>query len=113
MLIADPDSIIDPNQHRAYRVPGFLSSRPNWLPPPLHPQAGVAPPPGSRGGDTLDCGRGGVGEPIRMKGQTLWYSTLSSNFINRSLQNYKSSSTVPVIDDNNWVLKHYDCIFLK
>ncbi len=26
-----------------YVVPGFLSSRPNWLPPPPHPQACVAP----------------------------------------------------------------------
>ncbi len=28
--------------HRVYRVPGFLSSRPNWVPPT--PQASVAPP---------------------------------------------------------------------
>jgi hypothetical protein len=26
-------------------MPGFLSSRPNWLPPPPHPQASVAPLP--------------------------------------------------------------------
>jgi hypothetical protein len=33
------------------RVPGFLSSRPNWLPPSRHPQRSVAPPPfGSKGG---------------------------------------------------------------
>jgi hypothetical protein len=39
------------------RVPGFLSSRPNWLsPPPPHPQASFAPPP-----HTLACGRGGWG----------------------------------------------------
>ncbi len=24
-------------------MPGFLSSQPNWLPPPPHPQASVAP----------------------------------------------------------------------
>ncbi len=37
--------------HRVYRVPGFLSSRPNCLSPPPHPQASVARPPfGSRGG---------------------------------------------------------------
>ncbi len=34
----EPQSIV-------YRVPGFLSSRPNWLSPPSHPQASVAPPP--------------------------------------------------------------------
>jgi hypothetical protein len=28
-----------------YRVPGFLSIHPNWLPPLPHPQASVAPPP--------------------------------------------------------------------
>jgi hypothetical protein len=56
-------------------VPGFLSSRPNWLPPPPHPQAIAAIPPfGFRRGDTLACGRG---EPIRTKGQTLWYSRYS------------------------------------
>ncbi len=30
--------------HRVDRVPGFLSSRPNWIPPPPHSQASVAPP---------------------------------------------------------------------
>jgi hypothetical protein len=30
-------------KHRVDRVLGFLSGRPNWLPPPLHPQASVAP----------------------------------------------------------------------
>ncbi len=31
------------NCHKVYRVPGFLSSLQNWLPPPPHPQASVAP----------------------------------------------------------------------
>ncbi len=31
--------------HRVYSVPGFLYSRPNWVRPPPHPQASVAPPP--------------------------------------------------------------------
>ncbi len=31
--------------HRADRVPGFLSSRPNWVPRLHHPQVSVAPPP--------------------------------------------------------------------
>jgi hypothetical protein len=31
--------------HRLYRVPGFLSTRPNWVPPPPHRLASVDPPP--------------------------------------------------------------------
>jgi hypothetical protein len=44
-------------------VSGFLSSRPDWLPPPPHPEASVAPPPDSRwrGGDTLAAGEGAGG----------------------------------------------------
>ncbi len=59
--------------HRVYRVPGFLSSRPNWLPPPPQPQASVVPP-FSRGGDTRERDDG---EAIRTKAQTLWYSWYS------------------------------------
>ncbi len=44
-------------------MPGFLSSRPKWVPPIPHPQASVAPlPRWSKGWDTLARGRG-VGEP--------------------------------------------------
>jgi hypothetical protein len=44
-----------------YKVPGFLSSRRNWgVSRP--PQASVAPPFVSKGGDTLACGEG-VGGP--------------------------------------------------
>jgi hypothetical protein len=47
---------------RVYRVSGFLSNRQNWVPPPLHPQESVAPPPlESKGGDTLARGGGGGG----------------------------------------------------
>jgi hypothetical protein len=48
---------------RVDRVPGILSS---------HPQASVEcrPPPGSKVGDTLTCGKGGGEEPIRRKGHT-------------------------------------------
>jgi hypothetical protein len=42
-------------------VPGFLSSRPNWLPPPPHPQVSVAPPFGPRGRGTYSLGGEGVG----------------------------------------------------
>jgi hypothetical protein len=38
--------------HRVYRVPDFLSGRPNWLPPPPHPPASVVPPFWFRGGYT-------------------------------------------------------------
>jgi hypothetical protein len=50
---------------RVYRVQGFLSSRPIRIgpPPPMHPQASVVPPFGSRGGHTrlLESGRWGGG----------------------------------------------------
>jgi hypothetical protein len=46
--------------HRVYRVPGFLSSRPNWVPPLPHPQASVASPPlGPRGEKNSLAGKGG------------------------------------------------------
>ena len=48
-------------RHSVDRVPGFLSSRSNWVRPFLHPQASVAPPlVWFRGcGVTLACGRVG------------------------------------------------------
>jgi hypothetical protein len=61
--------------HRVYRVPGFLSSCPNWVLPSPHPQASVAPPPPfPKVGDTFACGGRGWGDPIPRKGQSLWYS---------------------------------------
>ena len=66
--------------HRVDRVPGFLSSRPNWVCPPRHPQASVAPPTHLVPEHTLACGKGGgrgprtLSDPVRTKGQTLWYS---------------------------------------
>ncbi len=49
-------------RHRVdlHRVPGFLSNRPNRVPPPLHQQENVAcsPPIGSKGGHTRLLGRG-------------------------------------------------------
>jgi hypothetical protein len=57
--------------HRVYRVPGFLSSRPNWVPPPHRTAREYfsSPPFGSKGEDTL--ARGGGGNP--KKGQAFWY----------------------------------------
>jgi hypothetical protein len=52
--------------HRVDRVKGFFSSRPTWDTPPPFGSAG--------GGDTLACGRGGGGVPIRTEGQTFWNS---------------------------------------
>ncbi len=53
-----------------YRVPGFLSSRPNWVSPPPHPQASVATTFWVQGGHTLLRGRE-WGDPIPTNGQTL------------------------------------------
>ncbi len=43
--------------HRVGSVPGFLSSRPNWVRPPPHPKANVVGLLWFRGGGTLACGR--------------------------------------------------------
>jgi hypothetical protein len=59
---------------RVDRVPGFLSSCLNWLPPPPHPQVSVAPPAPYWFHEKRTHLLAGVGEPIRTKGQTLWYS---------------------------------------
>jgi hypothetical protein len=55
------------------RVPGFLSSRPNWLPRPLIRNRVLSPLWFQGGGHTRLRERGG--EPIRTKGQTLWGQT--------------------------------------
>jgi hypothetical protein len=52
--------------HRVYREPGFLCSRPNWVPPP---------PLGSwGGGETHSLAGKGVGDNIQTTRQKLWYS---------------------------------------
>jgi hypothetical protein len=38
-------ALTSPASGRRYRVPGFLSSCPHWVPPPPQPQPNVAPPP--------------------------------------------------------------------
>jgi hypothetical protein len=58
--------------HIVHRVPGFLSSRPNWVCQLPHSQASVAPLLGP-GGHTRLPERGGA-NPIRTRVQTLWYS---------------------------------------
>ncbi len=60
--------------HRVYRVPCFLSSRPNWLPPPPHPQLSVAPPLVPMGGTHSLAGEGaGIANSDELTG-TLMYS---------------------------------------
>ncbi len=65
-------------QPQSIRVPGFLSSRPNWLPPPHQLKASVAPLLCSRcrggGGVTHSLAGKGAWEPARTKGQTFWYT---------------------------------------
>jgi hypothetical protein len=52
--------------HRLDRVPGFLSSRLNWLPPPSHPQASFVPFLWW-GGRHTRSGRGGGGNQFRRR----------------------------------------------
>ncbi len=53
-------------EHRVNRVPGFLSGRPNWVPPFPNPQESVASSLGPRGGDTLAWGGVGGGTRFRL-----------------------------------------------
>jgi hypothetical protein len=53
---------IDKKIIRVDRVAGFLTSRPNWLPPPPHMHTRLR--------------ESGQRESIRTKGQTIWYSTV-------------------------------------
>jgi hypothetical protein len=50
-------------------VPGFLSSRPDWLPAPPHTQASVVPPPLWFPGGHTRLREMGRGDPVRMKGR--------------------------------------------
>ncbi len=56
-----------------HRVPGFLSSLPNWLTPtPLTHKKALLPPLGPRGGgDKFTCGGGGGGFPIQRIGTVI------------------------------------------
>ncbi len=55
--------------HRVYRVPGFLSSRPDWVHPPPQPltRKRVFLPPGSKG-ETNSLAGDAVGEPSSDEG---------------------------------------------
>jgi hypothetical protein len=55
-----------PTHHRVYRVPGFLSYHPNWVPPPPHPQESVVSPSlGPRGETHSHAGEGVGGSQFR------------------------------------------------
>jgi hypothetical protein len=55
-----------------HRVDRVLGCRPNWDPPPPHPQASVSAPPLVPGGRAHAlAGEGVGGGPIRTRGQTL------------------------------------------
>ncbi len=72
----------DETNHWVDRVPGFLSSRPNWLSSTPHPQAIVSPAPcGSKGGDTLACERWGGG--ANSGEVSIWYSIIHTSQILR------------------------------
>ncbi len=73
--------------HRLDRVPGFLFSRPNFVRPPPHPQASVAPLWVGGGGGHIRLRERGWADPIRTKGQTLWYSRYSI-ILNHATFNY-------------------------
>ncbi len=58
-----------------FRVPGFLHSRPDWVPPHPHPQESVAPLWVQGGSHTrIRGGGGGGGALIPTMRQTLCYS---------------------------------------
>ncbi len=65
--------------HWVDRVPGTISSRPNWLTPaPLPQSSDVFPLEPKGGGGNTRLWERGRGEPILTKGQTLWYSWYTS-----------------------------------
>jgi hypothetical protein len=71
---------MSPTEYTDYGLPGFPSSRSNWVPLTLDTQANVAHPSvGSKGEDTIACGVRVGGDPILMtKGQTLYAVTSPS-----------------------------------
>ncbi len=66
---------INTGNNREYRVPGFLYSRPNWVPPHPNPQASEPPPLDPRRKTPLACE--GVEDTIQTISQKLWCSVIS------------------------------------
>ncbi len=80
-------------QSRLERVPGFLSPRPNWVRTPLTRRRVCSPHLWFQGvGGRIHClrERGWV-DPIRTRGQTLWYSTVNGEVNFTCLQRNFSS----------------------
>ncbi len=67
--------------HSVYRVPGFLSSRPDWVPPHPHLQESDVPPLWVQGGDTLARGEG-MGGPDSDDGTDTLHGTLDILYYN-------------------------------
>ncbi len=89
-----------PTSHREYRVPGFLSSRLNWLSSP-NPQASVDPPHVVPRGRHTRLPERGLGEPIRTKEQALWYSRYST---------YNPSMGHPFSHLADYIVSHILCL---
>ncbi len=67
-------------------MPGLLSSRANWVPPPPQLQESVAPPVWIQGGRHIHFRMRVWGEPIPTMGHTLWYSKYTITIIPRRLR---------------------------
>jgi hypothetical protein len=70
-------------RHSVDRVPGFLSSRSNWIRPTPLRQASVVSPPWFRGwGGHTRLRERRWEDPIWTRGQTLWYSIYKVYIVN-------------------------------
>jgi hypothetical protein len=91
------------HNHWLYRVPGFPSKRPNWVPP--HPQASAPTPLWVQGIRHIRL-RGRVwGDPIPTEGKTLW-GTLCTVFCNTSMLRMLGSTKGIYLQQ-----KQYSCIY--
>ena len=89
--------------HRVDSVPGFLYSRPNWVRPPPHPQASVAPPPlwfQKEGMEHTRWRERWWADPIRMTREKAWEkrgATLSCGWGGGRTQFRRGTDTVVVL----------------
>jgi hypothetical protein len=99
------------------KVPGFLSSRPNWVPPPLPPQARVGFPPLGPWGETHSPVGKGWGDPIQTTGQKLWCSVNYNPFTVDALLRlpptlHKAGSGMTLKDDGNGFLSMLNMCYI-
>ncbi len=85
--------------HRVNRMPGFLSSRPNRIPPPPHPQASIAPLLWVQGGRHTRLRRRGWWYPISAKYFIYTISSLRLHTIHCRFYTILSPSPPPPIVD--------------